>query len=698
MPLVGKTPWPRLTPGLLCRAFVCCAALGGYLFIIAAGGADMGRFLLFALCAAVYLIGPGLAFADWLGPRAPGLRAPLAMLYGIGFLAVVHCFAVRLGILWLLRALPAGITAVWAAAKLRAWLAAGRPRPAPPPVWANGVVLWALLCLLYAVMLSAQNPHPLAAGRVELNRDMLWNIGNVAALSRSFPAQDLRFAGVRFSYHYLTELLLAALHLVSGATVYDCNAFFAGPLFLAGELIALCSLGAHYFGPERRRAAHLTVYLLFGFQSLAMWQVSEKGDGIFANTLLKHIVTNINAQATALVLLCVFMVLFTVISRRGFAVGPRYLLALVAAFVLLCVAKGPQAAIVLCSLAITMAFVLVFQKPKDGRALLCLGGCAAAFAVLYTVLFAAGANQSMHFSIFSMQSSPAYQLLSPYTDRLCRAIPFISGYVWLVGIGAVNTFCMLPFQFLLWATGLPHALRHLPRLDPPCMLANGAVVGGFLAYHIFRHTSSSEIYFALVGMIFMTLLAADRLDGFLARKPLAPAKWPLWLAGAAAAVTTVCIVGACGRQAVAQLAVTVGAAPAQPNLRAVTAGDEAAMRWLDENGDAALVFTTDRTSAAPDFDNGISNVYTALSGRQAYMEGWTYAVTNMGVQEAVIRHRLDVNAAVFDPATDPEALRALCAAEGITCIVDDLAWPGSVSPALTPAFRNESVAVYLLSP
>ncbi len=684
------------TPGTWCRALVCCAALGGYLFLIAAGGADMGRLVLFYLCAAVYLVGPGLALADWAGPYGDGLRVPLAMLYGIGFLAVVHCFSVRLGMVWLLRALPAALTAVWAAQKLRAWHKAGRPRPAAPPVWRGGVVLWAVLCLLYALMLGAQNPHPLAGGPVELSRDMLWNIGNVTALSRHFPAQDIRFLGVRFSYHYLTELLCAALHLVSGASAYDCNAFFAGPLFLAGELIALCSLGRHYFGPERRRAAHLTVYLLFGCQSLAMWQVSEKGDGIFANTLLKHLVTNINAQATALVLLCVFMVLFTVISRKKFNVGPLYIAALLAAFALLGLAKGPQAAIVLCSLAITMVLVLLFQKPKYGRALLCLAGCAAVFAVLYRLLFAAGANESMRFSIFSMQNTPAYRLLSPYTDRLCHALPFISGYVWLVGIGVVNTFCMLPFQFLLWATAVPGALRRLHRLDPACILAHGAAVGGFLAYHIFRHTSSSEIYFALVGMIFMTLLAAGRLDVLLARRPLAPAKWPLWLAGAAAALTTVYIVGACGRQALGQAAVTLGAVPPAPNSRAVTAAEEAAMRWLAQNTDTELVFTTDRTSAAPDFDNGISNVYTALSGRQAYMEGWTYAVTNMGVPEATVLHRLEVNAAVFDTATPPEALRALCAAEGIGCIVDDKAWPGGVCPALAPAYESDGVAIYLL--
>ncbi len=584
---------------------------------------------------------------------------------------------------------------VWQARKKRA---AEQPvQPALPPVWKNGVMLWALLCLLYALTFSALNPHPLRAGAAELNRDLLWNVGNATALSRHFPAEDLRFAGVRFSYHYLTELLCAALHLVSGASTFDIDAAFAGPLFLAAELAALCSLGRHYFGEQRRHAAHGMVYLLFGCQSLGMWKVSAKGDDYFANSLFKHLLTNINAQATAVVMICVFMILFIVISRRHFAVGPRYILLLWISMVLLCLAKGPQAAIVCCSFAITMLFVVLFQHPKYGRALLCLAGCCLAFAALYRLLFSAGANQSMRFSIFSMENSLAYRLLSPLTDRLCKAIPFISGYVWLVSIGLVNTICMLPFQTLLWLGTLPGSLRNLLKLDPARILANGAAVGGFLAYHLFRHTSSSEIYFALVGMIFLSLLAADPLEKLLAKKPLVWYKWPLWLAGGAAALTTVCIVCACSRQGGAQLAVTLGLHPVQSAPQQVTAADEAAMRWLDANTGTDIVFATNRTSGRPDYGDGISNVYTALSGRQAYLEGWTYARTNMGVPAQVIQDRLTVNNRLFSPETPPDALRTLCAAEGIDCLVCAKAWDGTVTPALTPSFENEAVAIYLLS-
>lgn len=700
-----RTIHPRLralSPGDIARACVCAAALGGYLFIIAVSGASLFRLLTFYLAAAFWLVGPGLALADWLGPRGDGLRLPLTMLYGIAFLALVHCFSVHFGALWLLYLLPPAL----AAARLAQWvhtrLAAGQALwpPAPPawPVWKNGVVLWAVLCLLYAVMLGAVNPHPLAAGAVDLSRDLLWNTGNVTALARAFPAQDIRFAGIQFSYHYLTDLLLSALHLVSGAGAYDCSAFFCGPLFLAGELLALCALCRRYFGPGRERAARLAVLLLFGFQSLAVWKVSAAGDDVLGNTLLKHLVTNINAQATGLIMLCLFLVLFLHISRRGFAARWRAVAALLLAFALLCLAKGPLAAIIVCSFAITMVWVLLLQKPRRGQALACLAGCLAIFAAMYLLLFAGGAGTSMKLSLATLENSYAYRYLIPLVDRLHRAMPFLAAPLWLAGIGAVNAFTMLPFQFLLWLAALPGTVRRLPRLDPACMLLNGGAVGGFLAYHLFEHTSSSQIYFALAGMICLTLLAADPLDRLLEKRPLAWYKWPLWLAGGAAALTTVCIVGACTRQAAAQLAATLGTGPTLATERRAAAEDEAAMRWLDANTDETLVFATNRIDSSPRLDDGISNLYTAFGRRQGYMEGWKYAYTNMGIDAATLSHRLAVNGALFDPATPADELRALCRQEGIQCLVWAKAWGGGVNPALTPDYQNAEVSIYLLAP
>ena len=84
-----------------------CAAF--YLLAAAVGGASLVRLPILLLCALVWLLLPGLTLARWLAPRgaqAAGQRLLWGIVYGCALLAAVHCVAVRLHIVWLLRLAP----------------------------------------------------------------------------------------------------------------------------------------------------------------------------------------------------------------------------------------------------------------------------------------------------------------------------------------------------------------------------------------------------------------------------------------------------------------------------------------------------------------------------------------------------------------------------------------------------------------
>lgn len=691
---VLDAPRPAVKAGgwVLLRRLLTGLALLGWLGTAALGGRGMAFAVLpFAACCTVYLILPGWALADWLAPKQRGLTGLYAAVYGCGFLAALHCVSVRLGVVWLLRLLPPVLVLLWLIRRHHSGTL-DVPRAARRLVDlldSNTGLFWALLCLLYAVRFGAINPFPTAAGAVHLDQDMLWNVGNAAALSQHFPAEDIRFSGVRLSYHYLTELLSAALGLVSGVELYDIYVFLAGPLFLAGELVALKVLARAYFGAEHPHADRALILLLYGFSCLSLWKAAPYGLSIFGNTLLQHLVTNINAQATALIFLCGFMVSFIRLSRAHFAPDGREVLALFLSFGLLCVAKGPEAAIVVCAFAVTMVLVLLFQRPHYGVAVFCLVGLAAVFAVTYFILFASGSN-SMELTIFAMKDYVCYQVLSPYADWLCAHLP-ISGYVWLFLIGVADVFCMMPLQFLLWASDVPDALRRLFTLDPARILANGVVVGGFLGYHIFYHTSSSQVYFSLVAMIFMTLLSVEPLERL--RGAGVVRKGIVGVVGTAALVSTVVMVGCYTVRGVRQLAATAGLTQTETTQDYWTAGDAEAMDWLRAHDDGTALFATNRTSHTPEVLDAISNGYSALSGCPAYLEGWTYAMTNMGVDREVITGKIYVNDTLFG-GCDYDTAQSLAAQENIRYLVQAKRWPGKAPQDMPAVFENDDVAIY----
>ena len=667
-----------------------CTALllAGYGAILALCGADLAAGVRFWLAAVFWLWLPGRALAARLAPRRG--RGLYAAIYGAGLLAAVQCLAARLGAFWLL-GLPAAVGLaglLWQARRVPCGARALARRAAAHTarrLESPQTTLWAGLCLGYGVFCSAANPHPLRAGAAALDRDFLWNIGNAAALQRAFPAEDLRVSGVRLAYHYLTELLWAALARLSGAALFDVYFYFAGPVFLALALAALRAL-ARGCWPGRPTGRYLA--LVFGFGCASGAAALGNGLSVFGNTLLAHLLTNINAQATALPFFAGAFCAFAALARAGLRRTPgswRQWGALFLSFGLLCVAKGPQAALLLCGVAAALALLLLLRRVRFGPAAGMLAGLGAVFFALYQFLYAGGVS-SMEFSIFAMRNTFIYRTLSPLTDALCAMLPG-TGYFWLVCLGLLNAFCMLPLQCLLCLGLLPAAVRALPRPDPARLLAAALAGGGMLAYHLFYHSSSSQVYFALLALLCLSLLAAG------APRPRGVLRGPVLLAGMLGGLTTLCIALGFARQAAPPLAACAGLREPSASAENVTAGDETAMAWLAANSGERDVFATNRISSTPAVEDAISNIYTGLSGRQAWLEGWTYAVTNMGVGPDFLAEKRWVNEELFSGLPAGEA-RALARQAGVRWLVLAKAWPGAPPAGLAPAYENESAAIY----
>lgn len=683
---------PTLTISIRLRsAFwsVCTVILlVGYIGIITVCGADPLAMLRFFIAAVFWLILPGWSLAAILAPRASSLSL-FVIVYGAGFLAAVQCIAARFGAFWLIWLIPPMVGLSGIAYRFRNQQGVfhrigSLVRSLLSGPWGT---LWAGLCLAYAICCSAVNPHPLQAGAAALDRDFLWNIGNAEALMRNFPAEDLRVSGIRLAYHYLTELLWAALARVSGAKLFDVYFYFAGPLFLIAELLALQVLASCCW-PEHRWAKSRYLALVFGFSCLSMWKVLPNGLSLFGNTLLAHLITNVNSQATALPFFAGAFCMYATLARNGMRGNGKQWLALFVSFALLCVAKGPQAALLLCGLVAVSALLLLLRRIYFLPTLGGLVGLGLIFAALYKFLYAAGTG-SMEFSIFAMRETLVYRVLSPLTDKLCTLLPG-SGYFWLLCLGVCDTFCMLPFQCMLCLYALPAAFHRLRQPDPARLLAAALSVGGMLAYHLFYHSSSSQIYFALLAMLCLSLLAAGAPE----RLPHGWKRIPVVLTGVAGLITTICLVFSFTGRAVPSIAACIGLSSSPTSDMAVTSGDETAMQWFRENSSPTDIFTTNRISGTPSMIDAISNVYTGLSGRQAYLEGWTYAATNMGVSKEILDYKRWINEELTGGTLTGTEARKLAEEEGIQWMILAKAWPGNAPNDVFPVYENKDVAIY----
>lgn len=677
-----------------CLVAVLCGVLGTGIITARSGANPLGLPLLAALVF-IYLYLPGRLLAKLL-PRevqnAP-YRTLLHLALGSGALVVLYAVSARLGVKLLLTALPPAAVLVWGIILWRTGRLHKLHRPALGQLakhqYALGyAALWGLFSLLFALVISLANAHPasVASGEVLPTQDLLWNIGNAKSFALGFPPQDIRFFGVRLTYHYLTELLWGIFSLVSGLDAYDIIAFYAGPLAIAALLLALRTLGRFFYEGSERKTALFVLLLFFGGSVATVANFGNGGYDVFGNTNFLHLVTNINSQATVLVFLSCFLVLFGTMAKAKFDVPLRTLLVTVCVFVLVCFSKGPAAAIVTISFGIVMLLVLVFQKPHIGKALLLSAGVLGVFALVYTAVYSSGASNSMVFGLKTIQDSAAFHLLEHLSDALHLS------YFGLLLIGIVQYFFMQPLQLVLYFGTLAKDVRRVFWLPPVRLLAHGAVVGGIAAYYLFWHQSSSQAYFALISIFFLNLLAVDALPTF--QKHVAT-RWAVRVLGAVGCLTTVVLIISIGIKA-ADINTQYMAPAAQPAGWVATPADEQAMQWLRENTAQGSVFATNRTDSAPGKGDGISNLYTAYSGRQAFMEGYTYALTNMGISQQLLAQRMQANAALFSAGTDPQQVVQLCTQNGIAYLVFDADYPGDTTQlaALRQVYHAGTVTIY----
>lgn len=685
----------RAVPVVWTAAFAGAA----YGLALSRAGASLWGALVFAAFAVCGVWLPGRVLAGLCGAARSGLLQTASLVFGGCLLALVTVLGSVTGAFWLLWLLPVcGLGGFCLRRKTFDW------RGTNGAQWPGGV--WAALLALGVFACVLANAHPgsvWANGAVLPDHDFYWNLGNVQSFLQGFPPADLRFAGTQLTYHWLTELLAAGFAM-AGVPAYDALAFYLPSAMLGALVAVLVEFSRLWFAGSGKKTVLLFALTFLG-GSAGLWKALAGRDP-FWNLMLRHLVTNVNGVATGMVFLAAFAAALAALARTK-ETPPRWLWALaLLSFAALTLAKGPVAGVAALALACAAAVYVAGglarrESPRRALAFLALAlAVLALFALGYRLLFSAGAGTSVHFSARgTLEKSYFNNILALIRAHSARA------YALCLPLAALaQTLLFAPFAALL---GLGGAVRDVPRLfrlPLPRLFATAMALGGFLAFFLFDHEAMSQMYFAFAGLFFLNVLAVENagaLLGWLRKKR----PW-LRAAGRAVLALALAVSLATGLCTCAFL-VKDGLARPQENGwdLPLTAAEAQAMAWFADSGGE---FLTNRIHTGKALE-GLSNVYSGLSGRQSYMEGFKYAASNMGVPIDTIMARLDVLERVFGADTAGAARAAVppevgwlvyskAAARAGWDVMEGRDEPffaaGKAGEGLSIAFQNEDVVIY----
>lgn len=608
---------------------------GGSLLGLVAYPAAMGLFVLL----------PGLFLCDVLLPGFSG-AGRWVVAFAMGSVLPVLCFELlgRFAPVWLC-GVPGALLGLWGLWRRRKTLRLPRLSRVGTGGW------WLLVLFSAAVFFFVFTgvfamAKPSAAGNLIYHQDILFSIGNSAAVRFGAPLHDIRSAGGLLHYHYFSEVLCGLVAIFSGQSAWDASSYYNFLPYAAGLAAALYTLG-------RRFGAGPWAALLAPAGALLAHH-------LWTDTYY-YILMDMNGVLQAFFYLAAVVVVLLQAESEGFK-NRRALAAFGLAFAALVWTKSTMGALLLCGLLAAFAVHWLLHKKPAWWLLWAAAIGAAITAVLYLYIFS------------QVDVSLALRPSAAQTQDVLRK------FAWL----------MLP-ACLLWLLSLVFTLKDFKKLTPTGLMMNALVPGGLLASILFYHWAASQEYFLLAALFAVWLCVARAAKNLCSTRMLAGVSTAILAVGIATGLYTNANVL---RQGV-QISLRCLQLRPQYGHEDPTASrqDAEAAQWLKTHMATGQVFATNRNNASLAVPEGVFHYYTAASEQQAYIEGWRYAMDYSSGYDTV-RHQLEVvSDGIFAQPSYKDAA-ALAAQNNIDYLLVYLPAGGHAFEGGEPVFQNESVLIY----
>jgi hypothetical protein len=156
-----------------------------------------------------------------------------------------------------------------------------------------------------------------------------------------------------------------------------------------------------------------------------------------------------------------------------------------------------------------------------------------------------------------------------------------------------------------------------------------------MAYFFYNHEAFSQVYFMYVSIFFLNLFATGAFDF----KCLRLKNIMHYCIIVLSFITAMCFyINFCG-SGLRQYLYHYDIIEKYPYRYVVKSEDELAGEYLRKNMSVEELFVTNHIHTGR--GEGLSNVYTCFSGKQSYMEGFKYTVSNMGIDWDIVKPRYD---------------------------------------------------------
>lgn len=643
------------------------------------GGTGFVDAALFAIAQVVFVLLPGMAVVLFIKPELEKISFYAASyLTGIGIVIAEYYLFYAIGLGEFLLAIMCAISALSVVGVIWKRKAVPKKQECEKDSWGIFACIAAVLILVLVFTIAPVNVPGADGTYANYYQDMLWNTGNIAQISHSFPITDIHISGFSFIYHYFTYVFMGVFHNVLGISAFVLNF-----KLLAAVQVVVLFFGTYLFATQIAKSTWLRIVL-----SAAM---------VFGSTVvMDHMLFYAYATPFAIGFMMAaayFFVRYIKKIETAKILDADFILFIIM-LVITCGSKGLFAAVVMAGAGIAMLFMLFKKKNAKvillhGVLTLLIGG-----AVLIYLTFGLGTINgfSLAFATPMQETAPSYYI---------AAQDALAGTLGSAGVKLIVYPLYIFANHLIIAVALIWLLVNMIKFRK-----EGVRLEIFLFFAVlFGFVCASVIYQpGLSNMLFMTGAFPFAVCGVVrcARRTYKGADYQKITVALLASIVLAIGVGTAVQAEMGNANTAMGyRASADAGLARedkISVAEYEGMLWLKENTEADTVFATDRHYYAHIEDIAYARFYyyTAFSERASYIEGFNYISTREQDFLEKVYNRVEIiNRALENDAAAIETLIK----DGVDYIVvTKFMRPGFVLDARLGqnVFENEDIAIYEL--